>query len=329
MELWLRNLIIWLREALTAPFKWLHYQYATELLEAHGSFPNFANLKHLQQKYQLDINVIQIARNVNDFFRDNTLDLKDHLRDVEFVIEAEAGSICTTPEQFIARLPHYLQKDLYILIADCCACKYINHPFGERLHFATLALEDGSRELEVSVVIVDALPDFSRSTDNKITQKFPLLVTPDDLLPLINIVDLWAKGKDGIIYGIKQQCKKALNIKDTDLLSFRIGPHFVESVNKKGLATNEIVLRSIFRAASDIVADRAKDIPNYRLHPFRKNIAAESPQFVRESDRAKLWRLMIQKHGAGWRLQYWQIPAAERSIIEFANVCKETERDIP
>jgi hypothetical protein len=37
---------------------------------------------------------------------------------------------------------------------------------------------------------------------------------------------------------------------------------------------------------------------------------------------------MIQKHGAAWRLHYWQIPTPEGSMIEFANVCKESEREI-
>jgi hypothetical protein len=37
---------------------------------------------------------------------------------------------------------------------------------------------------------------------------------------------------------------------------------------------------------------------------------------------------MLQKHGAGWRLHYWQISTAEGIIIEFANVGKESEREI-
>src|SRR5258706_1492059 len=87
VEEWIENLTLWLNEALTAPFIWLHYRKATELLEAHGQFPNFAQLKQLQQKHRLDINITQIARNVNEFFRDDTLDLEDHLKRLEYAIE--------------------------------------------------------------------------------------------------------------------------------------------------------------------------------------------------------------------------------------------------
>ncbi len=110
---------------------------------------------------------------------------------------------------------------------------------------------------------LDALPDFDRPADNKITQKIPLLITP-----------------------------------------------------------------GIIRAASNVIADKAKDMPGYQLHAYRKSETADSPQLIRDSDHARAWRLMIQKHGAGWRLHYWQIPTAQGYQIEFANICKESERKI-
>ena len=328
VEVWLENLTVWLQEALTAPFTWLHYQRASELLEAHGQFPNFARLKQLQQKHRLDINIIQIARNVNAFFRDETLDLESHLQRLEYAIEHEADSIIIKPEQFIARLPKYMRDSLHILLANCCACKHIDLPFAQELHIATLALVNDLREIVVSVVIIYALPDFARPADNRIVQTIPLLITPDDLLPLTDFIDLWAKGEHGILYSIKQQYKRNWPDNTISPSKFRLGPLFIKSVNERGLDSNEIVLRSIIRAASDVIADKAKEIPGYHLHPFRTSEAADSPQLIRDSDHARAWRLMIQKYGAGWRLHYWQIPTAEGSTVEFANVCKESEREI-
>ncbi len=328
VETWLENLTIWLNEALTAPFTWLHYLQASELLEANGQFPSFAQLKRLQQKYRLDINISQIARNVNEFFRDYTRDLQDHLRCLEYAIEPKAGSITITPELFLARLPEYIHDDLPILLAECCACKQIDHPFGQELHIATLALPEGSREIAISVVVLDALPDFARPADNKIVQTFPLLITPEDLLLLTDVLDLWTKGEQGIIYAINQQYKKDWFGTATSSFEFQLGPHFIESVNKRGLDTNEIVLRSFIRAASDVIADKAKDRSGYSLHAFRESETADSPQLIRDSDHARAWRLMLQKGGAGWRLHYWQTPTTKGSIIEFANVCKESERAI-
>lgn len=327
VELWHERLMLWLNEALTAPFTWLHYKRVSELLEAYERFPSFERLKQLQRKYRLDPDnsISEIARRVNDFFRDDTLDLEEHLNQLEYVIEPEAGSIIIKPEQFVVRLPQYIHDDLYALLANCCACKHIEYPFGKDLRIATLALIDGSREIVVSVVILEAEPEFARQDDNTIVQTFPLLITPDDLVPLTDVIEVWAKGEQGINYAIRQQFKKDWF---GTPLAFRFGTHFIESVNERELDTNEIVLRGIIRAAAAVIADKAKDIPGYRLHPFRKSEAANSPQLIRDSDNAKRWRLMLQKHGAGWRLHYWQIPTPEGSIIEFADVGKESEREI-
>ncbi|MGI9060662.1 MAG: hypothetical protein ACR2H5_19030 [Ktedonobacteraceae bacterium] len=328
VELWLENLTTWLKVALTAPFTWLHYRQASALLEDHEQFPSFEQLRQLQQKYRLNININQIARNVNEFFRDESLDLEIHLERLEYIIVPETGSININPEQFVSRLPKYIHAGVHLLFANCCACKQIGNPFGQELRFATLALVDGSKEILVSVVILEALPDFIRPADNKIAQPFSLLITPDDLLPLVDVMDVWAKGEHGITYAIEQQNRKDWLRINSSPFPFQLGSRFVESVNERGLDTNEIVLRSSIRAAGDVIADKAKDIAGYRLHRFRKSEAANSPQLIRESDHARAWRLMLQKHGAGWRLHYWQIPTVEGSTIEFANVCKESEREI-
>lgn len=328
VEMWLENLTIWLKEALTAPFTWLHCQETSDLLAANGQFPNFEQLRQLQRKYRLDINISLIARNINDFFRDDTLDLATHLKSLEYVIECEQSSIIVKPEQFIARLPAYIHAGFFLLLADCCACKHINHAFGQGLHIATLALGDDTKEITTSVIILDALPDFVRPTDNTIVQTFPLLITPDELQPLIDPIEVWAKGERGITYAIEQQYKKSWVGTIGNPCKFRLGPHFIESVNRRGLDNNDIILQSIIRAASDVIADKAKDIRGYHLHPYRTSEAADSPQFTRDSDRAKAWRLMIQKHGAGWRLHYWHISAPDGNMIEFINVCKESEREI-
>jgi hypothetical protein len=155
----------------------------------------------------------------------------------------------------------------------------------------------------------------------------PLLITPDDLQPLADIIDLWSKGEDGIMYAIQQQYKKETGA-ILEQGAFRLGPCFIESVNERGLDTNETLLNSFIRAAADVTADRAKDRKGYKLHKLRQDKTADGPQRTRDSDQAKAWRLMLQKQGAGWRLHYWKIPTHEDYIIEFANVCKESEEEI-
>ena len=328
IEVWLANLDIWLKEALTSPYVWLHSVRVTNLLQDSGRFPSFELLRRWQLKYKLDINPNQIVRYVNEFFRNEELDLGDNLEKLGYLIEPEAGSIVIRPEQFTARWLDSIQDDMRWLLATTCACKHTKHPFTRELHIATLTLDDNVREIEVSAIIVDSLPDFARSADNKIVQTFPLLFTPDDLLPLIDVIVLWDKGETGLVYAIEQQFKKDWRGTVSEPMQFYIGPRFIESVNEKGIDTNEVVLSKIVRAAAAVIADQAKNIKGYKLHEHRESEAANSPQHTRTSDNAKAWRLMLEKHGAGWRLQYWQIPGPGGSIIEFSKVVKESDATI-
>lgn len=238
VERWLGHLMIWLNEALTGPFTWLHYRAATELLQAYSQFPDFQQLKRLQQKYRLDVNVSQIARRIDSFFREDSFDLETHLNSLEYAADFAKDTTVVEPDQFIARSPEYLHNGFSALLANCCICKYIKQSFGQNLHIATLALDGGLKELTVSVVVLDVLPD-------------------------------------------------------------------------------------------NAIANKPKDMPPvYQIHPVRKSKTADSPQLVREGDYAKAWRLMLQKYRAGWRLHYWQISTPDGDIIEFANVGKESEREI-
>jgi len=211
------------------------------------------------------------------------------------------------------------------LLVAACVSKCLNHSISRDLQIATLKLSQSAREIEVSATIVESLPDFPREADDKITGIFPLLFTPDDLLPMIDVIELWDKGEKGLSYAIEQQFKKDWRETVSQPLNFHIGSAFMKSVNDVGLDTNDTVLRRIVKAAAAVIADQAKHIAGYKLHERRQSEAANSPQYTRSKDKAKAWRLMIGKHGAGWRMHYWQVPIQGGSIIEFSNVVKESD----
>ena len=56
--------------------------------------------------------------------------------------------------------------------------------------------------------------------------------------------------------------------------------------------------------------------PKNELKPFRANPAPSAPQHVR-ADGALAFRTHLTKHGAGYRLMYWQ---RTDGVIEFANI---------
>jgi hypothetical protein len=325
IEEWIDNLNVWLKEALSSPYAWLHSIQATEILLDSGRFPTFVALRNWQRKYRLNIDPERIVRQVNRFFLDKERDLSWKLETLGFLVEAETGSVIVQPDLFASRWLDTIHDQMYLLLVTLCACKHTNHSFTHELHIATLRLPVLDKAIEITAIIADAIPDFPRYADNRISQKFPLLFAPDDLLPLINVIELWDKGENGLIYAIEQQFKKEFVSQPT---KFILGRCFIESVNDAGLDTNEQMLRRIVKAAAAVIADQAKNTKGYKLHELRETEAANSPQRTRHRDNAKAWRLMLEKHGAGWRLHYWQIPAEEGSIIEFSNVVKESDDTI-
>ncbi len=328
IEAWIADLEIWLKEALSSPFAWLHSVQATYLLESTGLFPNFEVLRRLQRLHGLNVNITQIARNINDFFRNEAFDLSDSLDKLEYLIEVEEGSIAIKPEQFATRWLDSMQATMHELFARACAGKCADREFVRALHIATLEIRDIAKEIEVSATLLDSVPEIPRNADNSIAQTFPLLYTPDDLLPLIDVIELWDKGVSGITYAIEQQYKKDWQSTKAAPMKFHIGHSFLESVETANLGTNENTLRRIIKAAAAVIADQAKHIKSYKLHELRESAAGNSPQRTRVRDNAKAWRLMIGQHGAGWRMHYWQIPTSEGSTVEFSNIVKESDDTI-
>jgi hypothetical protein len=325
---WLENLALWLKEALSAHFTWLHSAKVTELLEVNGRFPDFMNLRDLQRKYHLDINPTLLARNVNEFFRNPEFDLGNSLENVGVLAEIKNGSVSIQPAAMTTRWPDFIQTVMHSLLVTSCVCKQIAHAFTQHLHIATLKFSDQIQEITVSAIITYVIPELVCQPGDAIVQTFPLLFTPEDLLPLINVLEFWYKGEGGIVYMIEQRHKKDWQKSGGPSLQFSLGSHFIESVNATGLDTNELVLRRIIMLAAATIADEIKHIPGAKLHPLRISPAPDSPQRMRGQDQASAWRIDVMKYGAGWRLHYWHIPGADGGRIEFSNVCKESEDTI-
>lgn len=319
VEEWLHNLVTWLKEALSGQNEWLHCIEATGLLEENGHFPSFATLRSLQRTYQLDINPSVIAREVNTFFRNPDWDLQARLEDLGYLVEAQDGSISIHPARIPARWPAYIQKEMQQVLITTCACKCTNHSLTSDFHMVTLKLPEQTREVTISAIVIDALPDIARDIDNKIAQTFPLLFSPEDIA-LPDIVHLWQQGEAGIRKAIDYQYKK--NWHHT-ALTYRFSPSFFSTIQDAELDTNALVLMKIVRAAAAVIANKAKDVDAYDLRHLRESKTADNKQHTRLADNAKAWRLTLIKEGVGWRMHYWQIPTLDGSVIEFANLLKK------
>jgi hypothetical protein len=325
---WLHNLELWLKEALSAHFLWLHARNITEQLEAHGCLPTFETLRTWVKRYRLDINPTLLARDINAFFRNPEHDLENKL--VEFGYMETGDPATIEPEQIMARWPEFIRTDMCNLLVTCSVCKQATHLFASNLHIVTLKLSDHRQEMNISAVITGSISELACKPGNTITQTFPLLFTPENLQPLIDVRALWYKGETGVIYVIEQQFKKDWPQTVSQALKFTLGSHFLRSIEDRGLDTNPSVLSKIVECAVYVISDQAKTERKYKynLEELRKNRSSNSPVKIRKSDRAEAWRLRITSHAAGWRLHYWYIPGPYGGAIEFSNICKESDYTI-
>jgi len=320
VEDWLTNLDIWLKEALASIHTWSHCVEATHELISGGRFPNFALLRGWQRKYKLDINIGQIDKKVNEFFNNDEFDLGGKLEHLGYLIEPDEISIVIWPDQFFTRWHNLIQGKMSLLLAVACACKHMGEATACSLSIATLALIE-SKEVEIATTITYSIPEFAWDANDKITQAFPLLFTPDDI-PSLDIITLWGLGEAGIRKAIEQYYKEEWQSTVPRPLEYQLGPRFIESVNSAHLNSDEVLLSKIIRFAAAVIAGETKSL-NCNLRHLRESKAADSPQRARPGDNAKAWRLTLTNRGVGWRLHYWQIPAPQGNIIEFANVLKK------
>ena len=320
VEAWFDRLDLWLTEALSSPFIWLHAREATLELLDNQQFPTPDILFHWQRKYRSNRNIAQINANLGKIFNsesDNHLNF--YLGQLGYLVVTKPDSIVIAPPQFADRWPAIIREHMHELLATACACKHNGEVFGQNMCIATLALSDLVKAIEVSAVVLEALPDFARPDDNKIKQTFPLLLTPDDLLPLFNVVECWDNGEVGVKYAIKQQYKRDWYSISPEPLHYELSARFIASVMERRDIT-DLMLNRITRTMAGVIADRPDALPN-KPHWVREREESHTPQLVRSSDHATAWRITITPDGAGWRMHYWRKIDAEGNIsIEFSNV---------
>jgi hypothetical protein len=84
------------------------------------------------------------------------------------------------------------------------------------------------------------------------------------------------------------------------------GARFVASLETHGIQHQPAVLERVFHRAALAAVGRLPQMKGAKLHPVRTATTADAQQ-VERADGAKLWRCMVTKTGAGYRLHYWTL----------------------
>ncbi|HEY1353897.1 MAG TPA: hypothetical protein VGF67_30165 [Ktedonobacteraceae bacterium] len=325
VEVWLKSLDLWLTEALSSPFTWLYAKETIDDLLYDNRFPSPEILFRWQRKYRLNSNISSINAKISKFFNREEHDshLNSRLEKMGYVVITMPGSVVITPGQFAARWTDAVNNHMCELLATACVCKHNGELFAEKMRIATLMVENTAREIEVSAIITESLPNLELS-DNQINQTFPLIFTPVDLEPLFNIVDCWDKGQIGVNYAIKRQYKRDWYSISPDPLPYEMHSRFISSVVERKNMT-DILLHKIIRTMGSVIADKP-DLLQYKPHWLREREESHTPQLLRPTDGATAWRITVTHDGAGWRMHYWRKVDLEGNVkIEFSNILTKKE----
>jgi hypothetical protein len=217
-----------------------------------------------------------------------------------------SGVIAVSPESLFSRLPVCVSdasKYACVMIAYAAASKSEFRP----VHYATLPVEGETvTELELEATI-DMLEHSDMSLETctyLVSESFPVLLTLDAL------------GKDDELRAVYNNPPVATAFAlrrlfpgeacDPSSLDIEAGPEFIRSVEAHNIHRQDALLFALYSRIALAVRDRLHEINGAKLHAVRTSESANAAQ-VQRTDGAKLWRCMISKKGAGYRLQYWSL----------------------
>lgn len=108
---------------------------------------------------------------------------------------------------------------------------------------------------------------------------------------------------------------------DRPLEDFRIGPEFLDSLERiEGISRTKVA-----DVVFEIVTGRVADLPGRDLHQLREGSSGNAPYVRRASDGAACWRAALQVHTpAARRIHYWVLPGG---LVELSRVCLHDEME--
>jgi hypothetical protein len=105
-----------------------------------------------------------------------------------------------------------------------------------------------------------------------------------------------------------------------DPAKMRVGSDFVPSLEALNIHRQPAILRAVYRRVAQAAIGELAVSDGASLHPVRVNTSADAAQVVRD-DGGRLWRCMVTKRGAGYRLHYWTVG----DVIELQRVLTEAQ----
>lgn len=315
---WFSALETWLDEMERSPFSWRHMLDCTHLLQTIGRFPSFDSLRNLSAKYKVDVNIRLLHTRLARFF---LLPANDILQSTSTIFTIFTG-VKIEPMEFLSRNDPSLHEPIVNALM-CLACdRQIGERFASRAAMVSPQFEDATvRRVRVHGLVELSEPEhiWFRLLAGvgggrcPINEHFDAVFLPSDLDRFTEGEDVIEVGEHGLRVLVERVAKREYPA--VAMLACTIGDGFWRSFLESTIDTDMSAVKKMLRIAGALVAKRGADLGD-APHEVRTDEAANSPQLRRMRDDARAWRSTIVKHGIGWRLHYWHIPAKLPGQVE-------------
>lgn len=262
---------------------------------------------------------------------DRTPKLEEHCS-INIVMFDEA-SYRIQPEVYLTRLDANIGWELKhgLAVVACFLRKNSDHT-GFLLASATSSPQEDFREMEIRISAhietIDSPTDaewWSSILPFDVNQDLPVAFSRDTIFEQIGSLELWgnAESSEGAREAIATKVRELLALgagDESEAKGFHLGTHFLESTRRNGFGARADLATNLIDSCARIMLK----VPKNPIEKFREDERSTSRQRRRE-DGAVAWRTHLTKHGAGFRLMFWELPDGK---IELANVGTKFEVEI-
>lgn len=175
------------------------------------------------------------------------------------------------------------------------------------VYWATNRWELNSRAIETDahIELTELSSGELKEDDVDVHGMFHVLSTTAEMEELRPLEQLYVTPVDAVRHVLSAMRRRGVFSGDPP--DIRAAPAFVAALERYNLQHQPSVLATVFERAALAAVGLLSSIAGAKVHPVRTDRAADAPQ-VERSDGSRLWRCMVTKKGAGYRLHYWTLP---------------------
>jgi len=304
------GLLTWLPVLSTQRNECSCFQSALPILLEEGRFPTHDTLAPLfaraaAQEFSL-VDLLQMIRVIaaTEPFFEHFIDRR----------AAAATEIVIVPATILQRLGERLgaaTREALVLTAVAHDRGWCSH----RTYWATSIWNEPDEWITASanVSLVELLSGDIEAFDRGVQGRLKVLTATAEVAFGGSIADTYQSPASAVALVLHRLRQFDAQIPDAVVVS--AGDQFVSSLEEHNLQAQQAILETVFERAAFAAIGRLHEIAGAKLHPVRTTQAADSPQ-VERADGAKLWRCMVTKAGAGYRLHYWSLPGGGVELDE-------------